>query len=57
VHDIRVARPPGEPVGELRVLRVGPVATASPGVRNQSVAVVPSLPQRAFANHPWHEPG
>jgi hypothetical protein len=42
------AHPSGEPGGELGVQRLaGPVAMVKPGVRNQSVVVVPSLPQRA----------
>jgi hypothetical protein len=46
MHDIQAvgARLLGEPIGELGVWWVGPVAMARPGVRNQSMVVVPSLP-------------
>jgi hypothetical protein len=45
--DVAGPCPPSELVGELGIRHAGPVATTRPGVRNQSVVVVPSLPWRA----------
>jgi hypothetical protein len=48
-HGVQIACPraPGDPIGELGVQRIGHIAIASPGERNQSMVVVPSLPQMA----------